>query len=625
MVYRRNPNTTEELRRLAQERLSGKVAHMTSGLTLDEAQKILEELEIHQIELELQNEHLNAARAQLELALNQSCELYDFSPVGILSLDASGTISKLNLAGANLLGGERSLLMGCLFGLYVTEADRPTFNALLAQASTSGEVFGGEISLFKKGLRPSYVQIRIGALPDGLGWQIILVDITERRVIEERLRASEERWKLALEATGDGVWDWNVQTGAMQFSKRFEELFGFAEHEYGQHQEAWSMRIHPDDKLRVMASAQACLMGKTTRVSNEYRGQCKDGSWKWVLCRGAIVSRSADGKPLRMVGTHVDMTSNKQTEEALLNSVRFQQAVFDSLSSQIAVLNRQGAVLQTNVAWWKYAVDNGFAEVPACTGGNYLDMLNSMTANHKETALAVAAGIASVVSNEVAYFQLQNPFFTPADKRWFSLKVTPVHDVEGRMVVSHEDVTKLKAAELASLTLANIDALTGAHSRRHFMNLAEQEVARSKRYELPLMLLMLDLDHFKLINDHHGHATGDAVLQGFVQTVTSVLRESDFIGRIGGEEFAVLLPNTTTEGGCALAQRIIESVRASRVEVNGEVIPFTVSVGAACLAGDTSFSALMGLADAALYQAKNGGRDRLMVAPTAASNVRGAD
>jgi len=103
------------------------------------------------------------------------------------------------------------------------------------------------------------------------------------------------------------------------------------------------------------------------------------------------------------------------------------------------------------------------------------------------------------------------------------------------------------------------------------------------------------------------------VLQGFVLTVTAVLRESDLVGRIGGEEFAVLLPNTTREGGCALAQRIIESVRANPIEVNGERIAFTVSIGVGCLVAETSFSALLGLADAALYRAKNGGRNRLEV------------
>jgi len=100
-----------------------------------------------------------------------------------------------------------------------------------------------------------------------------------------------------------------------------------------------------------------------------------------------------------------------------------------------------------------------------------------------------------------------------------------------------------------------------------------------------------------------------------VQTVTGVLRESDLIGRLGGEEFAVLLPNTTLEGGHALAQRILENVRASQVEVEGERLPYTVSIGASCLSIETSFSALLGLADAALYRAKNDGRDRLEMGP----------
>lgn len=613
MGFRRNPTSFGELRELAEKRFPGHLKSDATALTLVEAQQLFEELEIHQIELELQNDHLNATRAQLEMALNQSSELYDFSPVGSLTLDRLGTITKLNLSGASLLGGERARLLGSRFALYVADADRSAFNALLAQATATGDVQDGEISLTKKGLLAPCVQIRVAPLPEDLGWQLILVDITERRQIEERLHASEQRWKLALEAAGDGVWDWNLQTGEVVFSKRFGELFGFCENEFGHHIEDWSYRIHPDDKQRVMADIQENLTGKTSNLFNEHRGQCKDGSWKWVLCRGAIVSRSADGKPLRMIGTHVDITGKKQTEEALLVSARFQQAVFDSLSAQIAVLDRHGTVIQTNAAWWKYAIDNGYASEPSFIGNNYLKILDCVTGNDPETVLAASAGIAAVASGEVPHFQLQHPFFTPLDKRWFIMKVTPVHDVDERIVVSHEDVTRLKAAELASLTLANIDTLTGALSRRNFLNLAEQELARSTRYQLPLMLLMLDLDHFKLINDRHGHAAGDAVLHGFVQTMMAVLRESDLIGRIGGEEFAVLLPNTTHEGGRALAQRIIESVRASPVDVCGEHIHYTVSIGAGCLSTETSFATLLGLADAALYRAKNAGRDRLEV------------
>ncbi|MDP3652847.1 MAG: diguanylate cyclase [Rhodoferax sp.] len=600
---------------MARERFLRRITDINTALTLSEVQHLFEELEIHQIELELQNEHLDHARAQLETALSESSELYDFAPVGIVSLDSTGSITKLNLAGANLLGGERVRLLGSKLGLYVAGPDRPAFNALLERANLPGEVQTGEIVLGRNGQTATHAQVSASALPGASGWQLVLVDTTERRDAEEKLRVSEERWKLALESAGDGVWDWSVQTGEVLFSKRFGELFGFSEQEYGHHIEDWSSRIHPDDKARVLADMQAHLSGIAANYASEYRGMCKNGSWKWVLSRGAVVSRTDDSKPLRMIGTHVDITGKKQAEEELLAAARFQQAVFDSLAAQIAVLDRHGTVIQTNAVWRKYALDNGFVESPSSLGGSFLEILDRMTGHDQKTTQAASAGIASVVTGCAPSFQLAQPFFTPLDAHWFMMRVMSVHDISERVVVSLEDVTELKAAELASLTLANTDVLTGALSRRNFLNLAEQELARSTRYELPLMVLMLDLDHFKRINDHHGHAAGDAVLVSFVKTVMGVLRESDLIGRIGGEEFAVLLPNTSLEGGRALALRIIERVRANPVEVAGECIAYTVSVGAGCLSSETSFSSLLGVADAALYRAKNGGRDRLEVAP----------
>jgi diguanylate cyclase (GGDEF)-like protein len=314
----------------------------------------------------------------------------------------------------------------------------------------------------------------------------------------------------------------------------------------------------------------------------------------------------------------VDITSRKRTEEALRESSRFQQAVFDSLAAHIVVLDHEGFILQANSAWRNYALENckNHGHSGELVGERYLDVLACITDDNTQTVAAASAGLASVLAGDVAQFQLEHPFFTPFDARWFSMKVTSVQDAAQRIVVSHEDVTSLKAAELASLNLANVDTLTGALSRRNFLNLADQELARSNRYGLPLMVLMLDLDHFKGINDRFGHAAGDAVLQRFVQTVTDVLRESDLIGRLGGEEFAVLLPNTTMEGGRALAQRIIDSVRDSTVEVSGQRIPYTVSVGAGCLTGENNFAALLAHADAALYRAKERGRDRLEVGST---------
>ena len=618
MGYRRNPVSLEELRALAKKRFLNRAGHSDVDLSQQDAQHLFEELEIHQIELELQNEHLNATRAQLESTLIQNSELYDFAPVGILSLDLEGVITKLNLAGARLLGGERARLLGTPFKLHVRDTDRLVFDSVVGRSRATGDVQDGELTLSARGSLPIYVEIRVAQLPQSQGLQVILVDITRRRQVEESLRVSEERWKLALEAAGDGVWDWNLQTSEVVFSKPFEALFGFKEGEYGHSMEDWNTRIHPDDRLRVMTDIQAHLTSKTSVYSNEHRGQCRDGSWKWVLSRGAVISRTDEGRALRMLGTHVDITSRKRTEEALRESSRFQQAVFDSLAAHIVVLDHEGFILQANSAWRNYALENckNHGHSGELVGERYLDVLACITDDNTQTVAAASAGLASVLAGDVAQFQLEHPFFTPFDARWFSMKVTSVQDAAQRIVVSHEDVTSLKAAELASLNLANVDTLTGALSRRNFLNLADQELARSNRYGLPLMVLMLDLDHFKGINDRFGHAAGDAVLQRFVQTVTDVLRESDLIGRLGGEEFAVLLPNTTMEGGRALAQRIIDSVRDSTVEVSGQRIPYTVSVGAGCLTGENNFAALLAHADAALYRAKERGRDRLEVGST---------
>ena len=615
MGYRKNPASLEELRELAQQRFMDRPSHTGSVLTPEDAQHLFEELEMHQIELELQSEHLNATRVQLEATLIQNNELYDLAPIGIFSLDSDGVITKLNLAGARLLRGERARLLGTRFRLHVCDTDRSVFDAVVARSVSTSDAQEGEVELSTNGSLPMCVDIRVAQSPSGQGLQIILVDITRRRHVEDSLRLSEERWKLALEAAGNGVWDWDLTTSEVVFSVPFGALFGFTEGEYGHLINDWNTRIHPDDKTQVLTDMQAHVSGKTPVYANEHRGQCKDGSWKWVMSRGAVITRTDEGRALRMLGTHVDITKRKQAEEALRECNRFQQAVFDSLTAQIAVLDHEGLILMVNSAWRSYARDSCRCHDRHDTvvGARYLDVLACITDKDTRTIAAASAGMARVLAGDVAQFQLDHPLFTPFDKRWYSMKVTCVHDAARPIVVSHEDVTNLKTAELASMTLANVDTLTGALSRRNILSLAEQELARSNRYGLPLMVLMLDLDHFKLINDRYGHAAGDVVLQDFVKTVTGVLRESDLIGRLGGEEFVVLLPNTTSEGGRALAQRIIDSVRDSAVEVFGQRILYTVSVGAGCLAGETNFSALLAHADAALYRAKESGRDCLQV------------
>lgn len=158
--------------------------------------------------------------------------------------------------------------------------------------------------------------------------------------------------------------------------------------------------------------------------------------------------------------------------------------------------------------------------------------------------------------------------------------------------------------------LARTDDLTGLTNRGEFQRKLEYECERAHRYEIPLSLLLLDLDHFKSINDEYGHQTGDGVLEVLGELLREETRSTDVPARYGGEEFTVLLPQTEMERAGELANRVLESLRSHEFEHDGDVFSVTCSIGVSQLQGDDS-EALLGRADRALYRAKEAGRDRL--------------
>jgi PAS domain S-box-containing protein len=131
------------------------------------------------------------------------------------------------------------------------------------------------------------------------------------------LRASQLRWQYALEGAGDGVWDWNNHTGDIVLSRRWKEMLGYGESELLVTRETWVALIHPDDKAATEQALADYMAGRTTAYSREMRMRCRDGSWKWILTRGSIVSRDAGGQPLRTIGTHTDISKLKENEQAL--------------------------------------------------------------------------------------------------------------------------------------------------------------------------------------------------------------------------------------------------------------------------------------------------------------------
>ncbi len=177
------------------------------------------------------------------------------------------------------------------------------------------------------------------------------------------------------------------------------------------------------------------------------------------------------------------------------------------------------------------------------------------------------------------------------------------------------DLVELEHEKCDLFELATIDPLTKALNRRAFMRFGERELNRFKRENAKLSTLMLDIDHFKQVNDVHGHAVGDRVLTKMVSVVASVVREEDLVGRLGGEEFAIILVDSDANAAARVGDRIRQAIKQVKFPGDGGPFNVTVSMGVAePLYAESSINDVLERADAALYQAKRSGRDRVIVA-----------
>jgi diguanylate cyclase (GGDEF)-like protein/PAS domain S-box-containing protein len=210
---------------------------------------------------------------------------------------------------------------------------------------------------------------------------------------------------------------------------------------------------------------------------------------------------------------------------------------------------------------------------------------------------------------------------------WGSAMIAPLRDPEQNLCADPaaigvpepayclviRDITDKREASETIRKATSCDHLTGLTNRRTFFETAEVELARWQRAPRPLCLIIFDTDHFKAVNDRYGHPAGDAVLRHTADTLTATFRECDIVARLGGEEFAVLLPSTSRDAALAVANRLLERIESQVVNVDGAAIRYTVSGGIAEMAADvTGLDALIKRADKSLYAAKNAGRNRVV-------------
>ncbi len=306
--------------------------------------------------------------------------------------------------------------------------------------------------------------------------------IFERQAAEAEAaqQQSAERLQLATEASGVGVWDYDIVTNTLVWDSSMYAIYGIDRESVSSLYDAWYNSVLPED-MPEQAAALKATIEQGAPYTPSFRIRRSDGSLHYIQARARIY-RDAEGKPLRMVGTNEDITEHR--------------LLLDKLERQ-----------------------------------------------------------------------------------------------------------------------ANQDYLTGLSNRRHFMEQGEMELARVQRYGEALSVFMLDIDNFKKINDTQGHKAGDIVLQKLSHLLRETLRTVDIIGRIGGEEFAVMLPETDLRGAAEIAERLREKVaRCEAILESGVTLHFTVSIGVAMLKEKGgNLVTLLNFADKALYQAKQSGRNRVSV------------
>jgi diguanylate cyclase (GGDEF)-like protein/PAS domain S-box-containing protein len=422
----------------------------------------------------------------------------------------------------------------------------------------------------------------------------------DREAIQKTLSLSEERWKFALEGSGDGVWDRDLKAGTVVFSKRYKDIYGFAEDELADHTQPWDERIHPLDLPSVQTDRADYFSGEKQTYANERRMQCKDGSWKWILSRGMVVARDADGNPLRMIGTHTDITVRKQAEEKLLLAAN----VFKYSREGITITAADSTIIDVNEAFTRITGFNR-DEVLGC---NPRILRSGRHGKEFYSAMWRSLIEHGHWSGEIWNRRKSGEVYAEI------LTISAVRDAAGKTqnyVALFTDITPLKMHQQQLERIAHYDALTNLPNRVLLADRLQQAMIQSQRHKHSLAVVFLDLDGFKAVNDQHDHAVGDKLLVAVSQNLKTALREGDTLARIGGDEFVAVLADLERPQDCEPVLERLLHAAADPVSVGKLTLQVSVSIGVTFYPQDgAEADVLLRQADQAMYAAKQAGRNR---------------
>ncbi len=414
------------------------------------------------------------------------------------------------------------------------------------------------------------------------------------------LAKNERRWRLALDSTSDGIWDWNIKSGHVYFSDNWKLMLGFAPDEIGDDYAEWAKLVHPDDLEFAKSEIERHFKRETDSYTISLRMFCKDGRYKWLLDRGRVIERDSDGNPIRMIGTHTDINQLVEAQKQL----EVLAMVYQQSSEGMLITNSNSEIIDVNDA---------FVEITGYSKRDVLGKLPTFIISEQHSNPTYQGVLQSIVDTGSWKGEVNNKNKSGQEYTvWLS--VTEIRDKNANLqgyVGIFTDITSRKKQENLIHHQANYDSLTNLVNRRFFLELLQKQIAYSKREQNEFWLMYLDLDHFKEVNDTLGHDYGDELLKQWSHRVQSSLRESDILARVGGDEYAIVFCQVKGVKTIDDIANNLINILNKPYDIRGTEVYIGVSIGVVQYPKDgENHSSLIRAADQTLYKAKQQGRNQ---------------
>jgi len=545
--------------------------------------------------LALSQAELGESEARFRTLIESSSDL-------IWEVDARGTYTYVSPKIRELLGYTPEEVIGRMPFELMPAGEAERVRALFDGIAASRQpCFGIEnINCHKDGhevvLETNAVPI-FGPAGELVGYRGMDRDITARKQVERALRQSQKSLAEAQRIAGLGSWEWDIVTGDLRWSDGIYRIFGLPSEGFGVTYAAFLQAVHPDDRARVQQAVKASVE-HASPYRIEHRVVRPDGSERVVQERGEV-TYDADGNAVRMVGTVQDVTDQKLAELRLHQAAK----VFENTSEGVMITDADQRIMAVNQAFTRIT---GYGEDEA--RGRKPTMLRS----GRHDGDYYRGMWAAIQTSGRWQGEIWNRRKDGTDyPEWLNISV--VRDDAGAIINYigvFADITSIKEAQDRLEYTAHHDALTGLPNRVLFRDRLEQALAVSRRNSGGVALLFVDLDRFKVINDTLGHEAGDLLLQEVARRLVGCMREEDTVARMGGDEFVVIQKGIVQpEDAALLATRMLAEINRP-FSLSGHEIMTSLSIGISLYPQDgEDVSALLKNADAALYRAKEKGRD----------------